>query len=214
MNNFYDKIKLFKLKLGNNSKYRRYLDAQLTRTKSKYAPSITNQREVGRKQYLVNTLSDLINFNELQSALVIGCRNAYELDLIERKMIANVVGIDLLSRDKRVRVMDMHNLLFKDNAFDLIYCSHALEHAYNIDLVISEIIRVAIPKCTLLIEIPVNFAPNEFDIHDFGNCEELLNKFNEHTDILSVLLSEDIKQGWKNNFEGTDVARIVFTISG
>ena len=43
-----------------------------------------------------------------------------------------MVGIDLVSPDPDILVMDMHDMSFEDAVFDAVYASHSLEHAYDV----------------------------------------------------------------------------------
>ena len=51
-------------------------------------------------------------------------------------------GIDLFTYSPKVIQMDMHDLQFEDNSFDVVYDSWVLKYAYDLPKACSEIIRV------------------------------------------------------------------------
>lgn len=201
------RIRIF---FSEKKKYKEYLKVQLERSKSKY--DIKSELEEKRKEYFINLVSSQVNPKNITDTLVIGCRNSRELDLLREKGLKKVIGIDLYSYDKQIKVMDMHNLKFRDNSFDLIYCSHALEHAYAYDKVISEMIRVLKNQGIIAIEVPVNYETRGSDIHDFQSSANLIGIFTSYAKIQEVFFSVDLKKNELSNFSGTDIARIIFSI--
>jgi SAM-dependent methyltransferase len=199
-----------RLYFTERKKYKEYLKTQIDRSKSKY--DIQSEMEIKRKKYFTNLLSLKVNLKNIKDAIVIGCRNTYELDLLKEKGVSNVDGIDLYSYNKQITVMDMHNLKFRDNSFDLIYCSHALEHAYDYNKAITEMIRVLRNQGIIAIEVPVNYETRGSDIHDFRNADNLLTIFNSYAKIKEVFLSICIEKNEPDNFGGTDIARVIFRI--
>ena len=145
---------------------------------------------------------------------MIGCRNAYELDLLEKYGVDTVIGIDLYSHDPRIKVMDMMDLKFEDNSFDLIYCSHALEHALDVQKVTTEIIRVAKNEANVLIEVPINYQVRGADLHDLKSFEKIHEVFQQNQGLinLSLIYGKNISAETKGNVLRTDVARIILTI--
>ncbi len=207
-------VKYQLVKLGRSKNYRNYLDLQLKRSKSKYNQAAENKHETTRKETLVNLVSSFRGFNSDQNCLVIGCRNSYELDLLEKKGIKNVIGIDLFSKDPRVKVMDMMDLKFDSGKFDLIYCSHALEHAYDYLKAINEMLRVAKHNAIILIEVPINYAVSGSDLHDFKSYNYITNLMENLSSVeyLNVLYGKDISVGMLDNLLNTDVARLIVEV--
>lgn len=204
-----DKMKLAKLKRGKARDYSDYLEMQFERSYGK--SNGKNPKEMERKNEIINVLSKNVDFQMIQNALVIGCRNSDELDILESKGIRNVSGIDLFSRDRRVFVMDMHNIDLSDDSFDLLYCSHSLEHALDYKKVIGEIIRIAKDGSFILVEVPINFEPRGSDIHDYGSSERVIGLFQEVVKSVDVLYKRDIPK--EENSSGTDVARVIIRIA-
>ena len=204
--------RLRKLKQGSDSKYAQYLTAQYHRSILKAGRK--NIVEANRKNFLVSVLRSRVNLKKVESALVIGCRDSRELDLLESCGVRKTVGIDLFSNDKRVRVMDMHDVQFEDNCFELIYGSHVLEHALNFEKVLENIARIIKPNGYLVIEVPTHFQPTIVDIHDFRDSDYLLGCISKYMIVSDVLYREDLTKGEDNNFCGTDLARLIIQVAG
>ena len=143
--------------------------------------------------------------------MVIGCRNHHELELLEQKGIKKVIGIDLFSYNQRIKVMDMHHLKFRNNAFDLVFLSHYLEHALKYTQVLSEFARVLRDGGIILIECPINFEPRGSDLHNFQSAENLLTIYATIGTITEILYKENVDKA--RNSSGTDVARVIFKIT-
>ena len=106
--------------------YQKYLETQLIRTLSKKNVPLPEHSTL-----LINRIAKLIDLTKCD-VLCIGPRNRAEIDYLYHKGAKSVVGIDLYSEDKAILVMDMHQMTFPENYFDLIYSAHSLEHAYNV----------------------------------------------------------------------------------
>jgi len=82
-----------------------------------------------------------------------GCGNGAIIDYMWRKN-TNFTGVDiselgikiakkrLAGKDVNLKVMDLENLKFKDNSFDLVFSTYVLEHLDNPEKVIKEMVRV------------------------------------------------------------------------
>src|SRR5919198_1490353 len=71
--------------------------------------------------------------------LCVGCRNALELDRFRARGFDDVVG------------------------FDVVYASHALEHSYDVNRVVREIVRVARDRAVIAAEVPVRVQASAAD---------------------------------------------------
>jgi SAM-dependent methyltransferase len=204
-------VKKIKSSFFRNRDYEQYIKLQRDRSLSKYHS--TSKIENERKEFFVSLLGSLLSNAHVNEILVIGCRNTYELDLLSSMFSCNVIGVDLFSRDKRVKVMDMHCLEFGDYFFDIVYCSHSLEHAYDYNKVISEVVRVLKNDGYIAIEVPVNYKTQGSDIHDFISSANIKELFAKHVNIKNVLYESDLLVGEEENFCGTDVSRVVYQIN-
>jgi SAM-dependent methyltransferase len=154
-----------------SSEYTQYLDAQLERTLRK-----NDGRLKQRTVEFVDKLSVLTNLADA-AVLSVGCRNHAELDYFSSKGVKKIVGVDLYSDHDDILVMDMHQMTFPDNEFDIVYSSHSLEHAYDIQKAVREFTRVCRSGGLIAIEAPINFEPGGADLVDIGSLENLYNLF-------------------------------------
>lgn len=185
--------------------YDAYLDTQLSRTLLK-----TGEPLQARTRFLVDTLATYRPLDRSQ-VLCVGCRNREEVNYFQQKGVKEVVGIDLYSQWPEILVMDMHRMTFPDDRFDIVYSSHSLEHAYDPAQVAREIIRVARPGATVVVEVPVRFETRGADLVDLGSKESLLALFEPH--VAELLWSEEQPLESLTNHSGTPIARAIFTIT-
>lgn len=189
---------------GKTYEYQEYLTIQLRRTLLK-----RNAVLKMRTRLLVDKLSEFVDFKQC-NVLCIGSRDVIEVNYIRSKGAKSVVGIDLYSTDESIYVMDMHNMTFSDNSFDIVYSSHSLEHSYNIQQVVNEIIRVARPNAYIAIEMPVQFEPRGADLVNIKNTQALYALFKPHT--LQALWNEEQQPYTARNNSGTSILRGIFTL--
>lgn len=190
-----------------DSDYQSYIDTQLQRTMAQ-----RHRHNSLRSPHLIDSIMDHVTPAPGQKVLCIGCRDTNELDYFRSKGMSHVTGIDLFSNSPDVQVMDMHNMTFPDDEFDVIYSSHSLEHAYDPAQVIAEIVRIARPGALVGIEVPIGFQPRGADIVDFGTVSALHDRFG--TAVNNVLLSEEHPPNSANNPNGNRIARVVFQFKG
>lgn len=202
---FKHKARLWWLGYGLDTNYQSYLRIQFNRTFSRRNPIL-----MPRTKLLIDKLVELVNPPHNASILCIGCRNNAEIDYFKSKVLMNVVGIDLFSESPDILVMDMHDMTFPNNHFDIIYSSNSLEHAYNVHKVVNEIIRVARLGAVVAIEVPVHYETRGADLIDFQNCENLHTIFQPF--VGEVLWSDEQPPFSPQNESGTAVIRSIFYI--
>ena len=185
--------------------YDHYLTEQLRRTFLKNTQSL-----LPRTKILVDLIIEMGKPSSASKILCIGCRNTAELDYFQSKGLKNLIGIDLFSENHRIQVMDMHDLTFREDTFDIVYSSHSLEHSYDIDKVAKEIIRVARNQGIIAIEVPVRYTTTQADRFDLKNVNGVLELFMPH--INELLWSDDLEARTPNNHEGTPIVRVIFRI--
>jgi SAM-dependent methyltransferase len=201
----YRKWHLKQLSRNKGQDYEQYLAMQLNRTLVK---SDVNVRFHTR--FLIDKLIEFVPPKPSISVLCIGCRNRTEIDYFKAHGFSEVIGIDLLSEYPDIHVMDMHAMSFPDNCFDIIYSAHSLEHSYDVQQVIREIIRVARPGATIIIEVPVKYVTSNVDLIDFENEQGLHTMFKNH--INQILWSEEQRPQTDGNPLGTSIVRSIFSI--
>jgi SAM-dependent methyltransferase len=183
--------------------YRDYLGIQLRRTLSKRE----TDPGVGAVT-LINRVADEGNGGKV---LCVGCRNGLELDRFRARGFKDVTGIDVFSQRDDIRVMDMHEMTFPDNSFDVVYASHSLEHAYDLRRVAEEIVRVAREGAVVGVEVPVRVQASTADRIVFSGLDELRRVFEPHVEAES--LAEEQPPHSPTNDQGTEIARLVFRLS-
>jgi len=168
--------RVIKAKAGSDEEYNQYLKAQIDKTVwASHWESQRTDRLVGKVAELGLPLAG-------HHVLCVGCRNTNELEQMESIGFGQVTGIDLFSQDPRIQVMDMHDMQFKDNTFDVVYSCHNLEHSYDHSVVIAQIIRVLKPGGHVVVEVPLCYETSATDLVDFGAVDGLLEAFGSVVD--------------------------------
>ncbi|MCC6170230.1 MAG: class I SAM-dependent methyltransferase [Caldilineaceae bacterium] len=184
--------------------YRDYLEAQLKRTLDKMdAPP------QGRTQIMVDAVARFADLPRSR-VLCVGCRNTAELDYFLARGAQSVTGIDLYSSDPRIQVMDMHQMTFPADQFDVLYTVHALEHAQDPAKVAGEIARVVRPQGIVAVEVPVRYPTGGADLIDFENLDKLHALFAPYAS--GVLWGEELPTGAPANRSGTPIIRTIFRL--
>jgi SAM-dependent methyltransferase len=188
---------------GRPPEYRTYLATQLRRTLSK---SETDPG-VGAVT-LINRVAE--EASDHGRVLCVGCRNTLELDRFRTHGFDDVVGIDIFSQRDDIQVMDMHELTFPDDSFDVVYASHSLEHSWDVDRVVRQIVRVARDGSVVGVEVPVRVQASDADRVVFSGLDELRRTFEPH--IRSEVLGEEQPPRSETNDQGTWIARLIFRV--
>lgn len=179
-----------------------YLDIQLARTLSKRHSVL--QR---RCQDFIDRIAVNVELSDCR-VLCVGCRNGAELDYFQLKGSTDVIGIDLYSSDRRIKVMDMHKMMFPDGAFNLVYSSHSLEHSREPQRVAQEMVRVTANGGIVAVEVPVEYQTYGADLFDFKSLDLLHALFAPY---LGTVLWESyfpVSEGY-----GTAVIRSIFRVN-
>jgi len=198
--------KLDNIVLNQSQNHKHYIYSQLKRTLPKKDSLIQHRTIV-----LIDQTAKYIDLSTTSTILCIGCRNLTEIDYFRKKGSKNVIGIDIFSEQKDIIVMDMHNMTFPDNSFEVVYCSHSLEHSLNVSQVIREIVRVIRPCGILVIEVPINYQTRGADLVDFKDLDTLKHSFETHLD--QVLWSDKQPAYSPTNESGTEILRTIFQMS-
>ena len=98
-----------------------------------------------RSERLMNVLKSIMEFDRRNSKVVcVGPRNEAELLLMTAHgfTLKNLTGVDLFSYSPLIEVMDMHDLQFENDTFDLYYNSYTLVYSYDVAKACAEALRV------------------------------------------------------------------------
>jgi Methyltransferase domain len=194
---------LRRLSKDRPSAYRDYLATQLRRTLSK--------RETDPGVGAVTLINRVAEQQPPRGrVLCVGCRNGLELDRFRARGFGDVVGIDIFSQRDDILVMDMHEMAFPDDSFNVVYASHSLEHSYDVDRVAGEIGRVARDGAVIGVEVPVRGQASAADRIMFSGLDELRSVFRPQ--IAEELLGEEQPPHTATNDQGTEIARLVFRL--
>jgi SAM-dependent methyltransferase len=126
--------------------------------------------------------------------LSIGPRNEGEILLLSKLGFKwkNIIAADLFSYSPKIIVMDMHDLQFPNNNFDIVISSWVLRYSYDIQKAVDEIIRVS--KDGAVVAIGFSWAPEKIDdvatdkasvgTRLRGGLKELFSYFGNHIDTI------------------------------
>jgi SAM-dependent methyltransferase len=196
-------LELRRLGRSRPLEYRDYLATQLKRTLSK--------SETDPGAGALRLIDEVVEAApDGRSVLCIGCRNTLELDRFNARGFEHVVGIDLFSQREDILVMDMHNMSFEDDSFDVVYASHSLEHSYDLERVAREVVRVGRREAVVGVEVPVRTQQSAADRVVFSGLDQLRGVFEAH--VGDEVLGEEAAPHTATNEQGTDVARLVFRL--
>lgn len=95
-----------------------------------------------RIKYLHGILMSLEYVNTSSNILLIGSRSENELIYLKSYGFKKITCIDILSYAPTIKCMDMHELKFKSNIFDIIICGWTLVYSQNQKKCAEEILRV------------------------------------------------------------------------
>jgi SAM-dependent methyltransferase len=81
------------------------------------------------------------------------------------KFLQSYQALDYLSvdidQDKAMKKEDITNLSFGDSSFDIIICSHVLEHVINDNKAMRELFRILKPGGFAIIDVPIDYSRAE-----------------------------------------------------
>lgn len=207
--------------------HQEYLDEQREYTKNKInSGKITSQ---GRIQNLIKFSKNHISGFSNPEILCVGCRNGYEIVALNNHGFTKVRGIDLYSNNKKVQIMDMHELEFDNDTFDVVFACHSLEHGNNPQKYLSEIVRVLKDKSILVLEVPILFKnnkkdengnivfdlaprfPGDVDHIDFESCEV----FTDQVEVFckTDILNKDIRITKRQKPKAQGIMKLVLKIN-
>ena len=144
--------------------------------------------------YIISNLGEDKN----KKIVDVGCGCGFVLKKISDAGYKNISGIDIAPSGKydtiKIDAGNIEQLPFPDNYFDVVICSHTLEHVLDLPKAISELKRVGKEK--LIITVPrQRYYRYTFDlhIHFFPQISYLLKYIDMPEDRL---IYKDIKGDW------------------
>jgi len=117
--------------------------------------------DLTRRYIITYNIMKMLSYLKFSNLLDVGGAEGYKSFIVRELFRVKVRNSDL-SEEACKRAMeifkidsdpiDIHNLPYNNNQFDIVICSETLEHVKNVDKAISEIVRVA--KKAVLITVP------------------------------------------------------------
>ena len=96
-----------------------------------------------RTEKVMNVLRSIENYNfSTSKILVVGSRNEAELMLLDAYGFHHSEAIDLFSYSPRIKAMDMNEMSYPDDYFDIYYSSYVIKYSPDIKRTLQEAIRV------------------------------------------------------------------------
>ena len=166
-----------------------------------------------RTEKLMNVLRSVGSIGPESRVLVIGPRNEAEILLLSLYgfKLRNITGIDLLTYSPRVLQMDMHDMRFADDTFDLVYVLYTLPYAYDLRRACLEIVRVLKHEGVVAAGFQhTSISPKQLRAPGSrlsGGIGELLEQFDDHVE--HVIWHElDPTASARDDFRATTIFRI------
>lgn len=154
-----------------------------------------------RKRHLnaINFMAKYLPKRKNISILDAGCREGLFLEKLKEIGYKNLYGVDISEKaikileksiDAKSYVSDICNMPFGDDTFDLIICTHTLEHCENPLMALNELYRVSKNNSIVLLEVPIenvdsprtnvghfsSFKTEDYFLEFVSNKFEILNK--------------------------------------
>ena len=188
----------------------KYIEIQRERFTQEKAGKVLS--EFPRKEFFIKWISEKIK-NSIKSILLIGCSNLTEWQLCEKYIKQEkITAIDICKYYQRIIEMDMHNITFPDNSFDLIIMSHSLEHCFSPYQVFQQLGRVIMDGGYIACECPINYRPTKYDRFDFVGSRKLADMMRIEMDS-KIIACEDLKVKTDGNFCWTDNLKLIVQVT-
>ena len=183
--------------------YDRYVYEQLEETLRK--KKLLGERRLGVIE-LIDMLGSKLDLKG-QRVLCVGCRNTDEMRYFRKRGAGEVVGVDLFSDHPDITLMDMHDLKFPEDRFNVVYSRHSFEHAYDKAKAAREFVRVLKDGGVVVIEVPGRYKGGG----DYNWFEEI----DDVTDVFRPELAEFLWREYskkEDNPHKVDIIRVMFRI--
>jgi len=161
-------------------------------------------------KYILPLISNLIGINKDSKILLVGPCNSKELDAFENLGYHNCDAVDLVSVDPRISVMDMHNLTFPDDTYDLVYATNVLHCSKTPKLAGNSLYRVTKKGGYLVLGVTIDL-PEDDPIYatDYRSLDGLLAIFPNQ---LRVIYNKTIDPKSKENPHGNRFLKCIVQV--
>ncbi len=107
-------------------------------------------------------------------------------EMIFQKNLKNLANLDYISADldpsRAMLKVDITNIYFKDNTFDVILCNHVLEHIQDDHKAMSELFRILKPGGWSIIQVPIK-REKTFEDDNIKSPEEREKQFGQRDHV-------------------------------
>ena len=149
---------------------------------------------------IFSSLINEINLPNNSNCLCIGARTGQEVHALQN-LGFSAIGIDIVECKPLVEVGDMHNLKYKDDTFDFIFCN-ILDHSLYPEKSISEIERVLKKNGFCFLQITVGEATDKYGVTEINSDDGVLKLLNKSEVIFSRSIRHySIAQNWEILFK-------------
>ena len=168
-----DEIKTF----SRHSTYDGYIKKQLEKTadpkKIQKWKGIEWETKVNGFRNLFKRNQEFLN--NKKKALCLGSRTGQELFVL-RELGLEAIGIDLVEFLPFTIKGDIHNLIFEDKTFDLIF-TNILDHSLHLEKFIHEMERVAISGGIIILNYQENIIGDDYSENIIYNSRPIIEMF-------------------------------------
>lgn len=180
---------------GNRFFFQTYITGQKVYTAREMCPRCLS---LARQRQLVRYLRDETTLASLSSPRILAIGPGRAETGWFRKQGYDVISVDLLPGIASVR-MDMTRCAFKDNVFDIITCSHVLEHIPDDLIAMKEILRILKEGAICIVQVPLQPDLQTTVEYERPNPEEFDHVRAYGLDFASRLESAGFKVVYANN---------------
>ena len=149
---------------------------------------------------IFSNLINEINLPNDPNCLCIGARTGQEVYALQN-LGFSAIGIDIVECKPLVEVGDMHNLKYKDDTFDFIFCN-IIDHSLYPEKSISEIERVLKKNGFCFLQITIGEATDKYGVTEINSDDGILKLLNKSEVIFSRSIRHySIAQNWEILFK-------------
>ena len=98
-------------------------------------------------------------FSKTCKTLIIGPRSESDILKLFSYGYKNIKAIDLITYSPKIEIMDAHNITYRPNSFDCIFCGWTLPYSNHPNLIADSIIKVV--KNNGLVSVGIEYSPDE-----------------------------------------------------
>jgi SAM-dependent methyltransferase len=174
-------IAFTKIKTLGRSQREPFLRLQINR----FFDHIGLDNSITHTKYLLPVISELDGIDKSSKLLIIGPCNHKELDAFEAFGYDNYKAIDLVSTDSRISVMDMHDLAYNNETFDLIYATNVIHCTEDPKSLGDSIYRVLKMDGYLVLGVTIDLAPDDpVYVKDYKTVDGILEIFPNSLEVI------------------------------